>query len=155
MSGYPDFMIKHLHLLWRQPKKPSKLLAAPVGLALAGLMGCSSATTGYCQAHADCEREFLGVVLPDEAGSADDDIAVCTANKNAFLSSLRANEETVCQNAADATEVYMACIAQAFAEGDDSCDLTDPTKTKCDDELDDMNDALNKIDPGECSENEG
>jgi hypothetical protein len=151
-SGYPDFMIKHLHLLRRQPKKPSTLLAAPVGLALAGLMGCSPATTGYCQAHADCEREFLGIVLPDEAGGADDSVAVCTANKNAFLASLRANEEAVCQSAADATEVYMGCIAQAFAGNDDGCEVIDE---ECDDELDDMNDALNKIDPGECSENEG
>lgn len=134
-------MIKH----WR-------LLAAPVGLALAGLAGCSAATSGYCEAFADCEVEFIGVVIPDQAGTADDSVAVCTANQNAFLSSLRANEEKVCQLAADATEAYMACIAQAFAEDDDGCEVI---QDECDDERDDMNDALGNIDNNECSENEG
>lgn len=134
-------MIKH----WR-------LLAAPVGLALASLMGCSAATSGYCEAHADCEVEFVGIVIPDQAGSADDSVAVCAANQNAYLSSLRANEEEECQDAANATEAYMACIAQAFAEDGDGCDVI---QDECEDERDDMNDALGKIDGNECSENEG
>jgi hypothetical protein len=134
-------MIKH----WR-------LLTAPVALALASLTGCAAATTSYCEAQADCERDFLGVVVPDRAGSADDSVAVCAANQNTTIASLRANEEEDCHAVADATEVYMACIAQAFADNDDGCAVL---QDECASELDDIDDALGNIDGDECSENEG
>ncbi len=135
-----------MNISWRR-------LFGPVGLAaLAATVGCSSSAGGYCAAHADCEREFFGVIIPDEAGNENDDIAVCTANKQGQLNALRANEEDECHFYADALDIYFGCIASEFANDDDGCKVLDG---ECDDELDDVNDALKDIDGNECGSNEG
>lgn len=121
------------------------------GLAVLGLVQACSASRGFCEAHADCEREFFGVVIPDQSGDADDSVNVCVANQDGFVRALRANEEEECQVAADAYEVYMACIASEFARDDDGCDVLED---ECEDELDDLNDALSDIDGNECSSSE-
>jgi hypothetical protein len=127
----------------------SRLVLVP---ALAGGLatGCSPAR-GFCEAHADCDREFLGIVIPDAAGDADDSLAVCTLEQEGRIRALRANEEAECQEAAEKMEVYMACIGAAFGENPDGCDVLEDD---CGDELDDMNDALADIDGNECSSSE-
>lgn len=130
---------------------PWRLFLAPLGLALVGTIGCSS-SRGFCEAHADCEREFIGIVIPDQAGNEPDDVAVCMANNDGFVASLRANEEPECQEVAEKYEIYMACIGNEFANNDDGCEVLDED---CDDELDDYQDALNDVDGNECSAGEG
>lgn len=128
--------------------------AAPLLLAAllaSGLVGACSPARGFCEANADCRREILGVEIPDSAGSADDSIAVCTANQEGQVRALRANEELECRAAADAIEAFQACIGAAFADNTDGCEVLDED---CDDERDDMNDALEDIDGDECSAGE-
>jgi hypothetical protein len=123
------------------------LVSALVG----GLASACSPARGFCEAHADCEREFLGVVIPDAAGDADDSVDVCTVEQEGRIRALRANEERECRDAADKLEIYMACIGAAFADNPDGCEVIED---ECDDELDDLNDALARIDGNECSSNE-
>jgi len=129
-------------------------LAAPIGLALlAASVGCtSSSARGFCEAHADCERDIFGIDIPDEAGNEDDDIAVCTATQVGRLNVLRANEEKECQDLAEAQEIYFACIGAEFADKGDGCDVLEDD---CDDELDDVRNALEDIDGNECTSSEG
>jgi hypothetical protein len=122
-----------------------------VVVVAAALTGSCSSASGFCQAAADCEREIFGVVVPDQAGSADDSVNVCTVEMDGQVRALRANEEAECQEAADKLEVFMACISAAFAEEKDGCDVFD---NECEDELDDFQDALADIDGGECGSNE-
>ncbi len=119
--------------------------------ALALLTSCTSPARGFCEASADCEREFLGVTIPDSAGDADDSVAVCTVQQEGQLRALRANEEDECQEAANAFEIYMACITTEFQKDGDGCDVFED---ECEDELDDLNDALRDIDGNECSSSE-
>jgi hypothetical protein len=126
-----------------------RLLAAAGALALVG--ACTSPARGFCEAHADCERDFLGVVIPDLAGDADDSVDVCTVQQDGSVQALRANEEEECQVAAEKLEIFMACIATEFADDNDGCDVLE---SKCEDERDDVNDALDDIDGNECNSNE-
>lgn len=132
---------------------PWRHLAAPIGFALlAASVGCTSQSVrGYCAAHADCERDFFGINIPDEAGNENDSVDVCSANKQGDLNALRANEEPKCHEYADALEVFFACIGSEFADSNDGCDVLDD---ECKDELDDVSDALNDI-GDDCSSNEG
>jgi len=128
----------------------NRLLVCAIPTALVVLAGCSPAR-GFCEAHADCERDFFGVDIPDQSGDADDSIGVCIANQEGFVAALRANEEDECQAAANAYEIFMACIADEFAKDDDGCDVLED---ECEDERDDLNDAIGDIDGNECSSNE-
>ncbi len=89
--------------------------------------------------------------IPDAAGDADDSVNVCTAQQEGQLRALRANEEEECQEAANAFEIFMACIGAEFRENDDGCEVFDD---ECEDERDDLNDALSEIDGNECSSSE-
>ena len=134
-----------MNITWR-------LVLAPIGLALfGGLVGCSPAR-GFCEAHADCEREFLfGIIIPDQSGNEPDSVDVCVANNEGALRSLRANEEPVCHKVADSYEIYMACIGNAFAKDNDGCNVLEDD---CEDEFDDYADDLKDIDNNECSSRE-
>ena len=146
-ARYAMNMNMNMNMNWRH-------LAAPIGLALlAASVGCtSSAARGYCEAQADCEVEFIGIVFRDEAGSAPDAVAVCTATQVGRLNALRANEEQECLELADFTEVYFGCIGSQFADNGDGCEVIEDD---CDDERDDLTDALNNVDGNECSSSEG
>ena len=138
-----------MNITWR-------FFLAPIGLALfGGVVGCSSAARGYCDANADCEREIpvIGVPIPDEAGNEADSVDVCIAKQDGFLRSLRANEEEVCHKVADAYEVYMACIGAAFADEEDGCEVLFDD-TPCEDEFDDYADEIADIKNNECSASE-
>lgn len=114
------------------------------------VVGCSS-SRGFCEASADCDEEFFGIEVPDAAGSADDDVAVCTAQQDARIAALRANEEDECHAVADALEAFNACVASEFAGGEDGCDAV---QEKCDNERDDLQEALSDQDGDECSSRE-
>lgn len=128
--------------------------------AALGAAGCTPART-YCEAQAECDdlqaRPPLGL---DLVGADNDSVDVCVANVDGTLATLRANEEAICQEAAQAYEIYMACVARVFTdEPGDACDaLSLPLpfggrSNPCDDELDDYFDALG--DAGDdCSPNE-
>jgi hypothetical protein len=129
---------------------------------LAALSTACSSSKVYCDAAADCDREFLGVPIPDDAGNDDDSAAVCTANVDANLAALRANEEPECHALADALERFHACVAAEFAKKPDGCDAifggNEPQLTEadgpCDDEFDDVQGARSDINGDECSSQE-
>ena len=128
-----------------------RMLALPLtGLFLVvAAAGCSS-TRGYCEASSDCDSEVFGFEV-DDAGDAEDSVGVCTANQDARLSALRANEEDECHEVANALDAYFACVANEFAGGEDGCDAVND---ECDDELEDFQDAQADINGDECSASE-
>ena len=123
-----------------------------VPLAAAGLvlLGGCSASQGFCEASADCDREFFGQAI-DAAGDADDDVAVCVAVQDGQTAALRANEEEECQEVANAREAYFACVASEFASGTDGCDAVEED---CDNELDDLREAQQDVSGDECTSSE-
>jgi hypothetical protein len=135
------------------------LLALPLAATL--VSACSS-SRGYCDAAADCEREILGVVIPDDAGNDDDSAGVCAAREDGGLAVLRANEEPECGALADALDRFHACVAAEFARQGDGCDAlyggNEPQLNEadgpCDDEFDDVQDARSDINGDECSSQE-
>jgi hypothetical protein len=138
-----------------------RLLVLSLSFAAALSSACSS-SQGYCAAAADCDRDFLGVPIFDDAGNDDDSAAVCVANVDADLAALRANEEPECQALADALARFHACVAAEFAATPDGCDAIfggdEPQLTEadgpCDDEFDDVQDARSDINGDECSSQE-
>ena len=104
---------------------------------------------GFCEAAADCDLQIFGQAI-DEAGDTKDDVAVCTAVQDGQISALRANDEIECQIVADAQEVYFACVAEEFDGGQDGCEA----KTECDNELEDVQRALQDISGDECTSSE-
>jgi len=114
--------------------------------ALAASSGCivSPTVSEYCRlANEECDDEFLGVPV-DGVGNGSDSAAVCAAEMDAYLKSLRANSEEVCHDLAAAYEAAMACVIQeqgdcdAFRGGndcdnewDDVADLTQDADNRC------------------------
>lgn len=129
------------------------LLLVPAALLAAS--GCSPAR-GFCAAQAECdafEAQFpFGF---DRVGEDNDSENVCVAEQEGTLRTLRANEEDVCRAQADALERYMACVANVYFEDEkDACDgLVFSNDNPCDDELDDLFDAINDAED-DCSPNE-
>jgi hypothetical protein len=131
-------------------------------LLLAASTAACSSSRGYCAAAADCDREILGVPIPDAAGNDDDSAAVCAANTDAEIAALRANEEQECQALADALVRFHACVAAEFAAKPDGCAALfggdelelNETNGPCDDEFDDVQDARGDINGDECSSQE-
>jgi hypothetical protein len=64
---------------------------------------------------------------------------------------LRANDEDECQQVANAREAYFACVANEFAGGQDGCDAVNE---ECDNELDDLQEALEDVSGDECTSSE-
>lgn len=130
-------------------------------LALGAALGCTSPSRGYCAAAAECdERE----AVLDPVGEDNDSLEVCVANQDGFLRTLRANEEQRCQDAANAWEAYMACVAQVYAEDEgDACDgfrggvlnglLGNSSDNPCEDELTDFGEIAQDL-GDDCSPNE-
>jgi hypothetical protein len=125
------------------------------------VVGCTS-SRGYCDAAADCEREIIGVEIPDDAGNDDDSAAVCAVRQDGILAALRANEEPECSVLADALDRFHACVAAEYARQGDGCDAlfggNEPQFTEadgpCDDEFDNVVDARDDISGDECSSQE-
>lgn len=131
-----------------------RLLLLSLSVAALAVAGCSPAR-GYCAAQAECDSEQARFVGVDRVGEDNDSEDVCVAEQEGTLRALRANEEDVCHEQADALETYMACVAQTFAEDEkDACDaLVFGNSNPCEDELRDLIDATS--DSGDdCSANE-
>ncbi len=129
---------------------PLKLACGLAFLVPVLTIGCQP-TRGFCQASADCESEFFGVEIPDAAGKADDDVAVCIANQDGLLAGFRANDEEICQEAANALEAYYACVGSEFADSSDGCDAVGED---CENEFQDFQEVQQDINGDECSQNE-
>lgn len=76
----------------------------------------------------------------------DDSYGVCVESYNGGVNALRANKEEECQKLADAQLAFDACRAALDCDDFEEGDLGG----KCDDELDDYEDALGDAE-GECS----
>jgi hypothetical protein len=123
---------------------------------LSTLVGCINPARGFCEAAAECDD--LEARFPfglDVVGEDNDSVDVCTVEQTGNLRALRANEERVCFELADAQERYMACVAEVYyRDPRDACDgLVRFNNNPCDDELDDFFDALRDADD-DCSPNE-
>ncbi|MBM4282026.1 MAG: hypothetical protein FJ137_15125 [Deltaproteobacteria bacterium] len=138
-----------------------RLFALSLCLLVALTAACSP-SRGYCAAASDCDREILGVPIPDAAGNDDDSAAVCAVNVDTEIAALRANEEKECQALAAALERFYACVANEFAQKSDGCDALfggsdigqNETDGPCDNEFDDVQDARADINGDECSSQE-
>lgn len=125
-------------------------LSALLLASLTVVVGCFSPARGFCEASADCDQEIFGIAI-DAAGDSDDDVAVCTAQQDAQTAALRANEEDECLAVADARDAYFSCVGNEFNGGADGCDAV---VEDCDNELDDLQDALQEVNGDECSSSE-
>ena len=81
-------------------------------------VGCSSTAQQYCETAGECDETipFFGYPV-DGVGNSSDSVDVCVQQQEAYLNTLRANSEEICQDAARAYEEFMQC---AIEEGD--CD---------------------------------
>lgn len=109
----------------------------PIACALAL---CSVAISG-CVANS-----FCGKTQECNDSLEDDSYGVCVEAYNAGINSLRANKEPECQELAAAKLAFDACRAALDCDDFDEGDFGG----KCDDELDDYEDAMRDAD-GECS----
>lgn len=98
-----------------------------------------------CTAQNLCNRE-MECREKDDQKVSDDDAAVCTAQANAYIDSLRANEEPECQALADAEIAVANCKATLDCDDFIESDLGQ----KCEPELDDLKDARDDVDGDEC-----
>ncbi len=120
------------------------LVLLSVAAALAVVAGCSP-TGAFCQAQSDCDAFAAQFPLGlDQVGESDDSVGVCIADNDGFLRELRANEESQCQDWADAWEAYMACVAQEYGgDPDKACDpLLRGSDNPCHSELRDVDNAI-------------
>lgn len=109
-------------------------MGAVLACALAGLSGCTA--NSVCAQRQECNDSL-----------EDDSEAVCVAQYNAFIDTLRANSEEECQILADAQLRADSCLLQLDCNDlDDEADREDA----CGDELDDLRDAREDADD-ECS----
>lgn len=124
-----------------------RAFVASLGLSLlsGSMVACSSTAGAYCQTAADCDEEIPFLNIPvDGVGDSSDSAQVCTVERQAYLDSLRANSEEVCQQLAAAEEAFMQC---AIEQGD--CDAW--TDNDCDNEREDRDDLLREAE-NRCNE---
>ncbi len=83
------------------------------------LAACSTSGQSYCQLAAECDEDlpFFGIPI-DGVGNSDDSVAVCAADTDGYLGSLRQNQEQVCHDLANAYDAWIACIAAEDADCD-------------------------------------
>lgn len=116
------------------------LLAGSAALAL--LSGCTASS--ICNKNAQCQEE------ENDRDFSDDAPAVCAAEYDARIASLRANEEEECLRLADAIIALDNCRLSLDCDDFLEADLGG----KCDDQLDDLEDARDDVDGDECSAQE-
>jgi hypothetical protein len=103
-------------------------------LMVAGVLsGCVG--NNFCAKRQECNNDL-----------EDDSYAVCVEEFNSGINSLRANKEEECQDLANARLALFACMATLDCDDFEEGDLGG----KCDDEIDDVEDAQNDAN-GECS----
>lgn len=106
-------------------------------IAILAVAAISSGCVGnsFCSKRQECNTSL-----------EDDSYGVCVENYNGNINALRANEEQDCQILADAQLALDACRASLDCDDFEEADLGG----KCDDEIDDVQDAQRDAD-GECS----
>lgn len=97
--------------------------------------GCSNLPQEYCAVGGECD-DLTGLFLDPVPGSSSDSVDVCAVNVETQLAAWRANSESICSQAADAYEAYLAC---AIEEGCDAFKIAEPD---CKDEYDDWQDLI-------------
>lgn len=102
-------------------------------------------TSVGCTAQNLCAREMECREENDE-GVSDDDAAVCTAEVNKRIDSLRANQEPECQALADAEIAVANCRSGLSCDDYRELDLGG----ECDEQLDVLEDAREDVDGDEC-----
>lgn len=117
----------------------SILLAAVVVVT----SGCTS--QNFCAKRTECLKEEEDIDLED------DSTRVCAAELDAQINALRANEEDDCHALADALVALRAC--QANLKCDDF--IENDFGGECDDQVDDVEDANEEVNGGECSAFDG
>ncbi|MCP4503094.1 MAG: hypothetical protein GY822_24420 [Deltaproteobacteria bacterium] len=104
-------------------------------LLLSAGIGCTP-SSALCERKKECASDPPG----------EDFVQICTISNDGRLRSLRANSEEECQELADAKVAFDACRAALECTDFNEGDLND----RCEDELDDYQDALGDAD-NECS----
>lgn len=102
--------------------------------AAGALAGCTS--QAICAKEAECRDDPPG----------DDFLRICSIRHEGNIRALRANKEEVCHRLADASLALDACRAQLDCDDYNERDLGQ----KCEDEIDEFNDAFDDAD-GDCS----
>jgi hypothetical protein len=120
-------------------------LGGRVALSLLALAAVASSTActaqSFCNKRAECLADEADIELED------DSIAVCVAEFDASINTLRANEEDDCQQLADATVALRACQAGLKCDDFFESDLGG----ECDDQLDDFEDAQEDAAGSQCT----
>lgn len=112
-------------------------------VVLAAVVGGTACTSrSVCAKRAQCLSEERDTDLES------DSTAVCVAEYDGYIASLRANEEPECQALADAQVAFDLC--QASLDCNDYFD-DDDVKDACKDQLDDLKDAIDDVSNNECS----
>ena len=122
--------------------KPNKFSAVVVVAALFPfVVGSSCTANSICSKRAQCLSEEADIDLED------DSTRVCVVEYQAGLDALFANEEDDCHTFANAQVALDNC--RSGLDCDDF--LEDDLGGKCDDQLDDLQDAFDDISGLECS----
>lgn len=109
-----------------------------------GALIVTTLLTGGCTADAICQKSYE--CREDRPG--DDYVRICSIKFDGDIRALRANKEEECHALADAQLALAACKAQLDCDDFNEGDLGQ----KCDDELDDFEDAFDDADNGsQCS----
>lgn len=115
-------------------KKYPRLLGAVAAMVGAG---CSNLPQEYCAMGGKCD-DIAGLFFDPVRGSSSDSVDVCAVNVETQLAALRANSESICSQAANAYEAYLACVIE---EGCDAFKLAEPD---CKDEYDNWQDLVSE-----------
>lgn len=124
--------------------------ASSLSSVLAGVVVGVVAISGGCTANALCAKVAQCEDEENDTELEADSTAVCVEDYNGRIAALQANEEEECQRLASAQLALDACRAglkcDDFFEGD--------LGGECDDQLDELEDALEDIDGAECTAQE-
>lgn len=110
-------------------------MVLPIALGLCAAVAAGCVGNNYCAKRQECNNDL-----------EDDSYGVCVEQYNAGVNALRANKEEECQEVASALLAFDACRAALDCDDFEESDLGG----KCDDELDDYEDAIRDAE-GECS----
>jgi hypothetical protein len=106
-----------------------------IALLLFSVAATGCVGNNFCAKRQECNNDL-----------EDDSYGVCVEEYSGAINSLRANKEEECQILADAQLAFDACRASLDCDDFEEGDLGG----KCDDELDDLQDAQRDAE-GECS----
>ena len=120
------------------------IMKSPIVVVVVALLvaaGACSPAASFCNKRTQCLDEEANIDLED------DSTQVCIAEYEAGLNALFANEEDDCHTLANAQIAFDNC--RSGLDCDDF--IEDDFGGKCDDELDDLQDAFDDISGSECS----